>query len=141
MTKVKVSSNHSTSGGSGGLNGNIENHNPNTTAATSNMMDKSANSGANSIESTQGSSGAAKYLINQLHLRPVETTRSGIEAPKIISNSNHHGASHQSNSHSFSGHHHHPHHHHHHGQLQQRMGSGIGDKLRPLLDGTSSRFS
>ena len=111
MTKVKVSSNN-------GANGNIENHNPNTTnmkQSTTGMMEKSS---ANSIESTQGSSGAAKYLINQLHLRPVaETTRSsGIEAPKILSNnSNHHhhhhhhqhvpsgGASHQSNSHSFSG--------------------------------------
>ena len=61
-------------------------------------MDKS---GANSVESTHGSSGAAKYLINQLHLRPVETTR-GIEAPKILANSNH-GPSVVQNNSSFSG--------------------------------------
>ena len=89
-------------------------------------MDKSS---ANSVESTHGSSGAAKYLINQLHLRPVETTR-GIEAPKILPNSNH-GPSmpHQGNSHSFSG--------NSHGQMIGQR--GIGDKLRPLLEG--SRFA
>ena len=35
-------------------------------------MDKS---GANSVESTHGSSGAAKYLINQLHLRPPQNPK------------------------------------------------------------------
>jgi len=101
------------------------------------MIDKSS---ANSVESTHGSSGAAKYLINQLHLRPVETTR-GIEAPKILQTN--------SNNSNLSSHHHH---HHFQGQAQQnnsfsgsttastnqRLSGMISDKLRPLLEG--SRF-
>ena len=65
MAKVKVSSN--------GINGNIENHNPNSAnlKQSHGMMEKI--SPTNNVEGTHGSSGAAKYLINQLHLRPVET--------------------------------------------------------------------
>ena len=48
-------------------------------------MDKN---GPSCAETTHGSSGAAKYLANQLHLRPVDNQR-GVDAPKIIANSNH----------------------------------------------------
>lgn len=93
----------------------MENLNPNDHShATAATLTKS-------IESMHGSSGAARYLVNQLHLRPVETTR-GVEAPKILMNNSNHGNAGSTNA-SFSGHH----------QIGSRM-SGIGDKLRPLLE-------
>ena len=59
--KVKHLTKRNTS--STGVNGNIENHNPNTTSLKQSqaLLDKRE---ANSVESTHGSSGAAKYLIN-----------------------------------------------------------------------------
>ena len=58
----------------------------------------------------------------------METTR-GIEAPKILANSNH-GPSVAPSNNSFSG--------TSHGQMIGQRLNGIGDKLRPLLEG--SRF-
>lgn len=72
--------------------GSNENHNPNNSGMHS-INDKGNGSGGvgvQSLDSTSvGSTGAAKYLINQIHLRPVETQRSGgVEPPKIMMNSN-----------------------------------------------------
>ena len=92
MTKRNVSSTAVNGAG-------IENHNPNLT-----VIDK--NGASNSIEnSMQGSSGAAKYLINQKHLRPVVDSvgRNGMEAPKILPNNSNHASATATTAASFQG--------------------------------------
>ena len=94
MTKRNVSSTAVNGAGVG-----IENHNPNLT-----VIDK--NNGSNSTENTMaGSSGAAKYLINQKHLRPVVDTvgRNGMDVPKMLPNNSNHASATATTAASFQG--------------------------------------
>ena len=81
------------------------------------------------VETTShGSSGAAKYLVNQHHLRGVDQSsrvnNAGVDAPQIMNNSNlNHSGGVAASSYAPGT------------QLAHHRYGGIGDKLKPLLDG------